>query len=177
MRKQGDWSEDPTQVFREQREKAALPVGFEEEGGNTVLETIQEILARTHVPARATERPTLPPPRRPVAFGAAAQAPLPRVPTPPARPSVPYLTTRLPTPRPEIVMPSASERRLTLTPLPVANAASVPVPALAPISRRTPLAPARAFRAEVAKYRFIGLVALTGFTLGMAVFFLARAIV
>jgi hypothetical protein len=145
MRKQGDWSEVPTQLYRKESETALFPEqAFGEEGGRTVVE-----------PPASTMR----------------------VPTPQAaRPSIPYLTTRLPTPRSEALLHGAAERRLTLTPLPVANPSSVPVPPLAPITRLTPLAPARARRIESAGYRFIGMIALTGFTLGMAIFYLARAV-
>jgi hypothetical protein len=201
MRKKVDWSEAPTRLCRQEREispplvddfgqetgritilegdeSPSVDVDFGEDTGRlTVLEAPESLEARAYASVAVPERGAqhaqlpLPPSLQHVLSGGPTSAPrIPRLATP--RPaSSPYL--RLATPRPEV---ASTTRRLTLTPLPVANPASIPVLPLAPITRQTPLAPARAHRPEVARYRFIGMVALTGLALGMALYYVVRAI-
>jgi hypothetical protein len=182
MTKQGDWSEAETRLCRQERTGSRPGADVFEEEDGTVLEPPDAIAARAYasvvLPEPRAQRPQLPlpPSLRQALSGAPGSAPrVPRVATPLVPASIPYLTTRVPTPRTEAAPDSKVQRRMLLTPLPPANAASIPVPPLAPISRQAPLAPARAHRPEIARYRFIGVLALTGLVLGIAVFQLARA--
>jgi hypothetical protein len=180
MMKQRDWSEDPTQLYPGGRAAPRLlQESFEPDGGRTVLEPPQSIEALVYAsvvaPESGAKRPQLPLPAslRQVLSGTPGTR-IPRLVTPPPRPI-------------RIVTPSA-ERRLTLTPLPVANPASVPahtevpveaLPPLQPITRsgrHAKVAPISRGRAAIARYRFIGLVALVGFGMGMAVVTLVRAV-
>jgi hypothetical protein len=211
MMNEGHWSEDPTRLYPREQGACGVPQEtFTEDGGHTVLEPADSIFARLHAavgaPARSVPRaqPPLPPPVRPAREGAPPSPPgiprlatppplpprrLPRLPTPPASLS----SARVPDPLPHALQPNRpanGERRLTLTPLPVApppstltplpvaRAESVMPPPLAPITHHPRLTPSRALRAAHAHhpYRFIGMVALTGLALGMALLHGVRAI-
>src|SRR5688572_27594078 len=120
MMKQRDWSEDPTQLYPGGRAAPRLlKESFELDGGRTVLEPPQSIEALVYAsvvaPEEGAKRPQLPLPAslRQVLSG-----------TPGATPRLTRLVT--PPPRPIRIVTPSSERRLTLTPLPVANRASVP---------------------------------------------------
>ncbi len=177
MSKRGDWSEAPTRLCRETDEPVAQ--AFQEQGVRTVLEAPASIAARAYAsvvaPERGASRPQLPlaPALRQVLSGAPAPS-APRVPTPPARASLPYLTTRRPTPGRLAPLEPERPRRLTLTALPDSNPASIPVLPLAPISRLEPLAPARAGRPAAGRQRFVGVLAVAGIVLCIAA--LARVI-
>jgi hypothetical protein len=180
--KQGNWSEDPTQLYPSGRRTARLleEESFEHDEGRTVLEPPRAIEALVYAsvvaPETGAKRPHLPLPAslRQVLSGAPGAA----------TPRIPHLAT----PRPLRIVAPRAERRLTLTPLPganrasVANQAEVPVEALPPLkpitrpSRQGKVARSSARRLAIARYRFIGLVALAGFGLGAALLTLVRAV-
>ena len=183
--KQQDWSEAPTQLYPSERAASRLlersfEESFEQDGGRTVLESAHSIEALVYAsvvaPETGAKRPQLPLPAslRQVLSGG-----------PGATPRIPRLVT--PRPQPARIATPSAERRLTLTPLPASRAsvpthAEVPVedlPPLKPITRsgRHPkVAPPSARRAAIARYRIIGMVALAGFGLGMALFTAIRAV-
>jgi hypothetical protein len=179
--KQGKWSEDPTRLYpNSRRAPGILEDSFEQDGGRTTLEPPSAIEALAYAsmvaPETGAKLPQLPLPAslRQVLSGA------PRG----ATPRIPHLAT----PRPlRIVTPSA-ERRLTLTPLPIADRPSILDQTEVPVEALPPLQPiSRSSRQEkvgrpgpghvaIARYRFIGLVALAGFGLGMALLMVVRAV-
>jgi hypothetical protein len=179
--KQGNWSEDPTQLYPNARRASRLPEeSFEQDGGRTTLEPPSAMEALVYAsmvaPENGAKRAQLPlPPSLKQVLSGTPRAATPRIP-------------HLAAPRPLRIVTPPSERRLTLTPLPVVNPATildqaeVPVealPPLQPISRSGahPKTPRPAPRhIAIARYRFITLVALAGFGLGMALLTAARAV-
>ncbi len=125
MTKQGDWSESPTQLYARERGAARLLEESFEEGGRTVLESPESLVARAHAsvvaPERGAQRARLPAPHSLRQTAPALPDALPRIPgqptprpevsrlanrgTPP--PVVPALPRRATPPAPPAVPPSA----------------------------------------------------------------------
>jgi hypothetical protein len=167
--KQGDWSEVPTQLYPDPRMLAAvLEQSREGESDRTVLESRESIMARVYASVVAPEggvaRPQLPLP-------ASLRQSLTG--TPGAVPRVPRVAEARATARSEASLPAVV---VNLTPLPLPAAPAEPSTPRAPSGRHTAASPRRARRSPLARYRFIGLVALTGFGLGVVLVRLAQAI-